>query len=273
MCDAWRLPRVGDDRALSGVCGCFGGRPFVGLDEDGVVGPKEPDDYWAALDAWADAVDALWETHARPSPGGWNSPSEAPQGVVPRLHRMPWWVRVWYHTPFLDRRARAWMWSHGGFDVLPRSVKLPPQPPPPASSSASIVLPLTGQRVQLGEMQWDDPSPGLVHALGGSRITSHRRRVFNDPWASHVYGARSTTDPVLVQFSRPGRWPLPGRSKQADVVYGADGLWGAEIAGRWDVVEVSHGEQSHRHDVSSGRGWRLRRPRTQAAKSGIIFEP
>jgi hypothetical protein len=142
----------------------------------GVMEPEEPGEYWAALDAWADAIDGLWETESCPSPGGWSSPTEAPQGMVPRLGRMPWWVRVWYRTPFLDRQARRWMWSHGGFDVLPSSVALPRQPqPPPASSNAFIELPLTDERVRLAEMRWEDPSPGLVHTVGGSRITSHRR--------------------------------------------------------------------------------------------------
>lgn len=235
--------------------------------------PEEPNSYWASLEAWADAVDALWETHAHHSPGGWSRPSEAPQGMLPRLDRLPWWVRVWYHTPFLDRRAREWMWAHGGFDVLPRIVELPPQPQWPPASSASIELPLTGLRVHLGEIRWEDPSPGLVHALGGSRISSHRRRVFNDPWASHVYGVRATPEPVSVRFSRGSTWPLPRRSRQAEVVYGLDGLWGAEIVGRWDVVEVSHGEQVHRSDMSSGRGWRLRHPRPRTAECGIIFAP
>jgi hypothetical protein len=32
---------------------------------------------------------------------------------------MPRWVRVWFHLPFIDRYAYAWMWHHGGWDVLP----------------------------------------------------------------------------------------------------------------------------------------------------------
>ncbi|MGY1855886.1 hypothetical protein [Modestobacter sp. SYSU DS0290] len=62
------------------------------------------------------------------SPGPWS----APPGVLPgwdwlppdhgvrrRLDRVPAWVRLWYRTPFVDRYAHAWMWHHGGWDVLP----------------------------------------------------------------------------------------------------------------------------------------------------------
>jgi hypothetical protein len=64
-----------------------------------------------------------------PSPAGW----ESPRGVIPmwnwtptgggqpRLDRVPRWVRAWYHTPFVDRYAHAWMWRHGGWDILPPS--------------------------------------------------------------------------------------------------------------------------------------------------------
>ena len=62
-----------------------------------------------------------------PSPGGWTAPSGMrpgwnwvpPGGAVPRLALMPRWVRVWYHTPFVDRLAYAWMWSHEGWEVVP----------------------------------------------------------------------------------------------------------------------------------------------------------
>jgi hypothetical protein len=61
------------------------------------------------------------------SPGGWTPPSGVrpgwnwvpPDGAVPRADLMPRWVRLWYHTPFVDRFAHAWMWSHGGWDVVP----------------------------------------------------------------------------------------------------------------------------------------------------------
>jgi len=63
-----------------------------------------------------------------PSPGGWDVPQgERPgwtwvppwRGAQPSPELMPWWVRVLYHTPFLDRFASEWMWFHGGFLVFP----------------------------------------------------------------------------------------------------------------------------------------------------------
>ena len=48
---------------------------------------------------------------------GWNW--VPPDGATPRLDRMPWWVRLWYRTPLVDRYAHAWMWHNGGWDVLP----------------------------------------------------------------------------------------------------------------------------------------------------------
>lgn len=62
-----------------------------------------------------------------PSPGGWTAPAGVlpawgwvPEpGIVPRLDRMPWWVRLWHGTPLVDRYAHAWMWQHGGWDVIP----------------------------------------------------------------------------------------------------------------------------------------------------------
>lgn len=70
-----------------------------------------------------------WATEAVPSPGGWQPPSGClpawnwapPDGMRPRLDRVPSWVQTWYKTPFVDRYARAWMWRHGGWDVLPPS--------------------------------------------------------------------------------------------------------------------------------------------------------
>jgi hypothetical protein len=78
-----------------------------------------------------------------PTPGGWPVPSEVipawnwtpPPGITPRLDRVPRWVRIWYYTPFADRYAHAWMWRHGGFDVVPPAAWAPafeefdPQPP------------------------------------------------------------------------------------------------------------------------------------------------
>ncbi len=62
-----------------------------------------------------------------PSPGGWTAPPGVlpswnwmPEpGAVPRLDRVPRWVRAWYHTPLVDRFAHSWMWHHGGWDVVP----------------------------------------------------------------------------------------------------------------------------------------------------------
>jgi hypothetical protein len=63
-----------------------------------------------------------------PSPGAWESPSGARpawnwvppgHGLSPRLDRVPRWVRIWFGTPFIDRFAYAWMWHHGGWDVIP----------------------------------------------------------------------------------------------------------------------------------------------------------
>lgn len=68
-----------------------------------------------------------WKTEAVPSPAGWHPPDGArpawswtpPCGLTPRLDRVPVWVRLWYNTPFVDRYAHGWMWTHGGWDVLP----------------------------------------------------------------------------------------------------------------------------------------------------------
>ncbi len=51
-----------------------------------------------------------------PSPGGWDAP---PAAMQPAPERMPWWVRIWYRIPLIARYAERWMWSHGGFLVLP----------------------------------------------------------------------------------------------------------------------------------------------------------
>jgi hypothetical protein len=73
-----------------------------------------------------------WETEAVPSPGGWRPPDNVlpawswvpPAGITARLDRVPAWVRFWYATPLLDRYAHAWMWEHGGYDVLPPGPEL-----------------------------------------------------------------------------------------------------------------------------------------------------
>ena len=68
------------------------------------------------------------ETDLVPSPGGWDAPAGARpgwnwappfHGMQPAPERMPWWVRIWYRLPLVDRYAHEWMWFHGGFLVLP----------------------------------------------------------------------------------------------------------------------------------------------------------
>jgi len=44
---------------------------------------------------------------------------------MPRLDVVPWWVRVGYAIPLIDRYAHVWMWAHGGWEVRPPS-PLPP---------------------------------------------------------------------------------------------------------------------------------------------------
>jgi hypothetical protein len=146
------------------------------------------------------------------------------------------------------------------------------EPEDPADS-ASIALPLTGTRVHLAEMKWEDPSPGLLHTVGGSRVITHRRRVFNEPWASMVYGIRPTPDPVTVWFSRIRGWRR--LRKQAEVVYGPEGLWGAEAMGRWDAVEVSHAGQTQGTAISRVRLWELAlpRPKARTGESRTPFGP
>ena len=85
-----------------------------------------------------------------PSPAGWEVPPGQrpgwswlpPQGGTPLLHQMPWWVRWWYRTPFIDRYAYQWMWWHGGWGVPaaqatgpgdgPAGVRAPRRPGPQA---------------------------------------------------------------------------------------------------------------------------------------------
>ena len=63
-----------------------------------------------------------------PSPGPWVPPSGVKPGdnwtpgrygARPRTEVMPLWVRIWFRTPFLDRRARVYMWHHGFWAVPP----------------------------------------------------------------------------------------------------------------------------------------------------------
>ncbi|MBO0835589.1 MAG: hypothetical protein J2P28_08730 [Actinobacteria bacterium] len=71
-----------------------------------------------------------------PSPGGWEAPAGVrpawnwtpPSGLEPRLDRVPIWARLWYGTPFIDRYAHAWMWHHGGWDVIPPDAWTDPSP-------------------------------------------------------------------------------------------------------------------------------------------------
>ncbi|MFP5486878.1 MAG: hypothetical protein ACLGHQ_01035, partial [Acidimicrobiia bacterium] len=42
-----------------------------------------------------------------------------PGGARPTPEAMPWWIRMLYQTPILDRRAHELMWHRGGFLVLP----------------------------------------------------------------------------------------------------------------------------------------------------------
>jgi hypothetical protein len=66
------------------------------------------------------------------SPGGWTPPPEVlpawnwlpSEGAAPRLDLVPWWARVWYHLPFIDRYAHAWMWRHGAWEVRPPNTEL-----------------------------------------------------------------------------------------------------------------------------------------------------
>ncbi|MGH3302115.1 MAG: hypothetical protein ACRDOK_10620 [Streptosporangiaceae bacterium] len=70
------------------------------------------------------------------SPGGWDPPAGVrpawnwtpPSGITPRLDRVPLWARLWYSTPLMDRYAHAWLWHHGGWDVVPPEAWSPPMP-------------------------------------------------------------------------------------------------------------------------------------------------
>jgi hypothetical protein len=76
--------------------------------------------------AGAPSPSAQLQSSLVPSPGGW----DAPAGVLPmwdwtsadggraRLDRVPLIVRALYQLPFADRDAHAWMWHHGGWDVV-----------------------------------------------------------------------------------------------------------------------------------------------------------
>jgi len=63
------------------------------------------------------------------SPGGWVPPPGVrpmwnwtpPGGGTARPDLMPWWVKAWFRTPFIDRWAHPWMWDYGGWEVEPPS--------------------------------------------------------------------------------------------------------------------------------------------------------
>jgi len=98
------------------------------------------------------------------SPGGWTPPPGVlpawswlpPDGARPRLDVMPWWVRVWYALPLLDRSAHAWMWANGGWEVCPPPGGSPvehtggrePRDPllPGRQSGAALAIPQTDQQ-------------------------------------------------------------------------------------------------------------------------------
>jgi hypothetical protein len=49
---------------------------------------------------------------------GWDWAPEG-YGLAPRLDRVPRRVRLWYGAPWVDRWAAAWMWHHGGWELVP----------------------------------------------------------------------------------------------------------------------------------------------------------
>jgi hypothetical protein len=73
---------------------------------------------------------------------------------MPRLDVVPWWVRVGYEIPLIDRYAHVWMWAHGGW----RSVHLPPSL---QGDQAGVRAP---RRPLLPEMQ---PGGGAINAATG----------------------------------------------------------------------------------------------------------
>jgi hypothetical protein len=131
------LAGAGAGWALAGPAGSFAGL-VVAYVAEGVFsyrtavvprqGPK-PRPLTDAEIAVRRAQARRWETEAVPSPAGWQPPDGArpgwswlpPDGLRDRLDRVPRWVRLWFKTPLVDRYAHAWMWEHGGWDVLPPS--------------------------------------------------------------------------------------------------------------------------------------------------------
>jgi hypothetical protein len=122
---------------LAGAAGAVGGIAAACLAEALFSYRKTPaagararpsDEEIAAIRAHGSRVRRRWATEAAPSPAGWTAPPGVrpawnwtpPDGIVPRLDRVPLRVRLWYRMPFADRYAHSWMWWHGGWDVLPR---------------------------------------------------------------------------------------------------------------------------------------------------------
>jgi hypothetical protein len=125
----------GGGLALAGAGGLAGGvlaawvaeAAFSYRRQAGTAADSPPAAAAVAAQAQERRTGQLWRTMAVPSPGGWVPPPGSrpgwqwapPDGLVPRLDRVPAWVRLWYRTPFADRYAHAWMWEHGGWDTLP----------------------------------------------------------------------------------------------------------------------------------------------------------
>jgi len=93
----------------------------------GLPGPRALDPDSAELAAMRAEARRRAAMPRVPSPGGWSVPAGQlpawhwlpPPGLETRLDRAPRWARVWYGTPLVDRYAHAWLWYHGGFDVVP----------------------------------------------------------------------------------------------------------------------------------------------------------
>jgi hypothetical protein len=120
---------------------------------------------WCGIGAWRNpaALPEDGQAESRPtgpttkflvrSPGGWLvPPGRRPgwdwlpeDGGLAMLRGLPWWARIWYRTPFIDRYAYAWMWWHGGWAVTPKAGTPPPpvrvreprrpKPSPPSASA------------------------------------------------------------------------------------------------------------------------------------------
>jgi hypothetical protein len=140
------------------------------------------------------------------SPGGWQVPAGRrpgwewvpPTGASARLDRMPRWVRILYWTPWVDRYAHVWMWSHGGWDVEP------PDDLGPAAAAALV---------------WSGPAP-QPRAQGPasrawSRVAGFVWRLF-DP--AERYMRRG---PAGRRRPRPTRWSGGSRRPSREVAHGS----------------------------------------------------